>query len=204
MFILPNTANNNFFLGKCWLHRFDIQFLDKWPLLLCFSQVDSLPNFSVRTQMITNWIQTLIYESRLSYRSETGLLEIAIRSVWFWKWRYLMTVVFRSVTFFSAVMPAHLYVDMITMINCFSSICFTPCLRSGSHRWNQELFVTARGMDSQRSHRSFVFLWLKNEVDFWVEVNFWKNEHFFVAYNKIQTLTLLEKLLIDADWAEKF
>ena len=100
MFILPNTANNNFFLGKCWLHRFDIQFLDKWPLLLCFSQVDSLPNFCVRTQMITNWIQTLIYESRLSYRSETGLLEIAIRSVGFWKWRYLMTVVFRSVTFF--------------------------------------------------------------------------------------------------------
>ena len=59
-------------------------------------------------------------------------------------------------------------------------------------------------MDSQRSHRSFVFLWLKNEVDFWVEVKFCKNENFFVAYNKIQTLTLLEKLLIDTDWAEKF
>ena len=44
----------------------------------------------------------------------------------------------------------------------------------------------------------------KNEVDFWVEVNFCKNENFFVAYNKIQTLTLLEKLLIDADSEEKF
>ena len=32
----------------------------------------------------------------------------------------------------------------------------------------------------------------------------WKNENFFVAYNKIQTLTLQEKLLIDADWEEKF
>ena len=27
---------------------------------------------------------------------------------------------------------------------------------------------------------------------------------FFPAYNKIQTLTLQEKLLIDADWEEKF
>ena len=59
-------------------------------------------------------------------------------------------------------------------------------------------------MDSQRSHRSFVFLSLTNEVDFWVEVKFWKNENFFVAYNKIQTLTLQEKLFIDADWEEKF
>ena len=91
---------------------------------------------------------------------------------------------FRSVTFFSLVMPAHLNVDMITMINCFSSICFTPCLRSGSHRWNQELFATARGMDSQRSHRSFVFLSLRNEVDFWVEVNFWKKWKFFCSIKK--------------------
>ena len=109
---------------------------------------------------------------------------------------------FRGVTFFSLVIPAHLYVDMITMINCFSSICFTPCLRSGSHRWNQELFVTAGGMDSQRSHRSFVFLSLKNKVDFWVEVNFWKNENFFAAYNKIQTLTL-QDWIINRRWLRR-
>ena len=59
-------------------------------------------------------------------------------------------------------------------------------------------------MDSQRSHRSFVFLSLTNEEDFWVEVNFWKNKSSFAAYSKIQNLTLKEKLLVDADWEEKF
>ena len=63
-------------------------------------------------------------------------------------------------------------------------------------------FVTVRGMDSQRSHRSFLFLPLINEVDFWVEDNFWKKSA-FVAYKKMQNF-IIKKKLIDSYWEEKF
>ena len=53
--------------------------------------------------------------------------------------------------------------------------------------------VTVRGMDSQRSHRSVLFLPLINEVDFWVEVNFWKMSA-FVAYKKMQNFIIKKKI----------
>ena len=106
--------------------------------------------------------------------------------------RCLMTIKFGSVTFFPAVMPAHLYVDMITMTNVFLSSALHP-IWDLDHitGLNQERFCDRQRNGSTRGHpRSFVFLPLRNGLDFWVHVNFKKKKRYFVAYNKIQNLTI--------------